>query len=166
MRVLDYGAGSGVLGLAAIKFGAKEAIGVEIDRDAIAASLSNARLNSLDTLFRCYLPSDRTNDQDERYAALIRSETGGDPAASECAPLPDKERDFDAVVANILAGPLQRLASEIASLARAGAPLGLSGVLATQAPEVVAAYTPYFNDVIVEEQDGDWVLITGVRKAS
>ncbi|KAJ1476426.1 ribosomal protein L11 methyltransferase-domain-containing protein, partial [Baffinella frigidus] len=35
MRVLDYGAGRGVLGLAAIKFGAKEAVGVEIDRDAI-----------------------------------------------------------------------------------------------------------------------------------
>ena len=36
--------------------------------------------------------------------------------------------------------------------ASAGAPLGLSGVLATQAPEVVEAYTPFFTDVRVEEQ--------------
>ena len=49
--------------------------------------------------------------------------------------------------------------------ASAGAPLGLSGVLATQAPEVVEAYAPFFTDVRVEAQDGDWVLITGVRNA-
>jgi ribosomal protein L11 methylase PrmA len=119
-----------------LRFGASEAVGVEIDRDAIAASLSNARLNGLDGRFRCFLPSDRTEDagrvQDLRYAAMLRRGAAADPPMAEFRALPEVESAFDIVVANILAGPLVRLAPEIAALARPGAALGLSGVLATQ----------------------------------
>jgi ribosomal protein L11 methylase PrmA len=83
---------------------------VEIDRDAIAASLSNARLNGLVGRFRCFLPSDRTEDagrvQDLRYAAMLRRGAAADPPMAEFRALPEIESAFDVVVANILAGIL------------------------------------------------------------
>ena len=73
-RVLDYGAGSGILGLAALRFGAAVAMGVEIDKDSILAAHSNAALNGLD--FRCYLPSMAAQASDAsddlRFAAQLR----------------------------------------------------------------------------------------------
>ena len=73
-RVLDYGAGSGVLGMAALRFGAAEAVGVEIDRDSILAANANAALNQLH--FPCYLPSAAVQGSqaadDVIYAAQIR----------------------------------------------------------------------------------------------
>ena len=56
LRLLDYGAGSGILGLGGLMFGAAEAVGVEVDRDAIQASHRNALANGLGDSFRCYLP--------------------------------------------------------------------------------------------------------------
>ncbi len=41
--------------------------------------------------------------------------------------------------------------------------MGLSGILSAQAAEVAAAYAPFFEGVQVEQQEGDWVLLTGVR---
>ena len=83
---------------------------MEIDRDAIAASLSNARLNGLVGRFRCFLPSDRTEDagrvQDLRYAAMLRRGAAADPPMAEFRALPEIESAFDVVVANILAGIL------------------------------------------------------------
>ena len=55
-RVMDYGAGSGVLGLAALVFGASEAWGVEIDPDSISAAHANAAINNQPG-FKCYLPA-------------------------------------------------------------------------------------------------------------
>jgi len=76
-RVLDYGAGSGVLGLAALRFGAAEAVGVEIDRGSIRAAEANARLNGLH--FPCFLPAREVGSEpqaaeDLRYAARLRSD--------------------------------------------------------------------------------------------
>ena len=53
---MDYGAGSGVLGLAALVFGASEAWGVEIDPDSISAAHANAAINNQPG-FKCYLPA-------------------------------------------------------------------------------------------------------------
>lgn len=73
-RVLDYGAGSGVLGMAALRFGASEAVGVEIDRDSILAAAANADLNQLQ--MPCYLPSAAAQGSqaadDALYATQIR----------------------------------------------------------------------------------------------
>ena len=45
-----------------------------------------------------------------------------------------------------------------------GGEIGLSGVLATQAQSVVAAYDEFFEDVKVSGEEGGWVLITGKRR--
>ena len=70
----------------------------------------------------------------------------------------------DVVVANILANPLRLLAPALSARTREGGRIVLSGVLAGQAAEVVAAYAPWFIiDVWKSGEDG-WVALAGVRQ--
>jgi ribosomal protein L11 methyltransferase len=81
--------------------------------------------------------------------------------------LPDRliaaER-FDVVVANILANPLILLACALAARVVAGGRIVLSGILASQADEVIAAYAPWFRIGRGETEDG-WVALVGERSA-
>lgn len=109
-RVLDFGCGSGILAIASVLLGARSAVALDIDPQALIATRSNAQRNEV---------------QD-------RITTVDDPA---CAGY-----DFDVIVANVLAGPLKVNASTICSrLGPAGA-LALSGILEHQAAEVADAY--------------------------
>ena len=101
--VIDFGCGSGILAIAALKLGAKHVVGIDIDPQAIQASRDNAERNGVSERLSLYLPK----DQPENLSA-------------------------DVVVANILAGPLRELAPLISVLPVAGGHLGLSGVLASR----------------------------------
>ncbi len=114
--VLDYGCGSGVLAVAALALGASHAWATDNDRQALAATRSNAQLNGAA----------------ERVAITT-------PEA-----LPAVRVDI--VAANILAGPLIALAPLLAAHVRPGGALVLAGVLSTQAAEVAQAYAPYCTD--------------------
>lgn len=114
--VIDYGCGSGILAIAALKLGAREATGVDVDAGALAVSEENARRNAVA----------------DHYHAML-------PAA-----LPADVR-ADIVVANILAEPLVTLAAQIAQRVKPGGVLLLSGMLATQVDEVRAAYARRFR---------------------
>ena len=70
---------------------------------------------------------------------------------------------YDVLVANILAQPLVELAPVLAGYAGQGARLALSGVLESQAAEVVRAYAPHF-DMTIEAREESWALICGVRR--
>ncbi|WP_312905039.1 50S ribosomal protein L11 methyltransferase [Stutzerimonas nitrititolerans] len=134
-QVIDFGCGSGILAIAALLLGAEQAIGTDIDPQALEASRDNAGRNGIDPArFPLYLPEQL-------------------PAAQA-----------DMVVANILAGPLVALAPQITALVKPGGRLALSGVLAEQAEEVRAAYRNTFDLDPTEEKDG-WVRISGVRHA-
>ena len=131
--VIDFGCGSGILVIAALKLGAAHAIGIDIDPQAITASRDNAKRNGVSERLSLYLPKDQP-----------------------------QELQADVVVANILAGPLRELAPMISVLPRAGGLLGLSGVLATQAESVADAYRTTFEiDPIAEKEE--WCRITGVK---
>lgn len=133
-RVLDFGCGSGILGIAALLLGAESALGTDIDPQALEASRDNAGRNGLPAeAFPVYLPAD----------------------------LP--QQAVDVVVANILAGPLVQLAPTITALVKPGGRLALSGILAEQAEEVRAAYQGAFDLDPTAEKDG-WVRISGVRR--
>jgi ribosomal protein L11 methyltransferase len=71
-------------------------------------------------------------------------------------------RASDVVVANILAHPLVLLAPALAARTAHGGRIALSGVLAEQAAEVIAAYAPWFTLDVWRSLDG-WVLIAGER---
>jgi ribosomal protein L11 methyltransferase len=70
---------------------------------------------------------------------------------------------FDLVLANILAGPLIELAPLLAARTRAGGRIVLSGILESQAAEVVAAYAQDFNAGIIATAEG-WALVGGERR--
>jgi len=108
--VLDFGCGSGILAIAALKLGAKRAIGIDIDPKAITASLENAKRNDVADLIELYLPED--------------------------AP----EFETDVIVANVLAAPLRELQKVICGYGHSGTELALSGILAEQAQSVADVY--------------------------
>ena len=123
-RVLDYGCGSGILALAALKLGAAEATAFDIDPQALLATRENALKN--------------------RLAALLAIPG----SAGEIKGL------FDVVLANILAGPLTELAPSLARMTKAGGGLVLAGLLEPQAAEVAQAYRPWFDIGPVAEREG------------
>lgn len=108
--LIDYGCGSGILAVAALKLGAAQAFGVDIDAQALTASAENARKNGVAAGLMLGYPKDL-------------------PAAPA-----------DVLVANILAGPLVELAGEITGRLKPGGRLALSGILATQVEPVRKAY--------------------------
>jgi len=138
--VLDYGCGSGILAIAALKLGASHAVGIDIDPQAIVASRDNARRNQLDQM------------QVEFYTAHTAPQAALATAAWA-----------DVVVANILANPLIVLAPLLMSMTRKGGHIALSGILRDQTEEVARIYRQWFEMRIAGKQEG-WVLLTGTRK--
>ncbi|CAM6088857.1 unnamed protein product [Calypogeia fissa] len=158
-RVLDYGTGSGILSIAALKIGASRAVGVDVDPMAISSASYNASLNMI---------------EDHRFQVFQSDVNGGDPVPPGAAYHPvfdnsmdeDKDSrgsDFDIVVANILANPLVELSNLIASYARPGGFVGLSGILIEQVDHVRSTYAQYLDNIQVA-QDSGWACITGIRK--
>lgn len=129
--VVDFGCGSGILGIAALKLGAARVIGIDIDPQAIQASRDNAERNGVAGQIELYLPA----EQPEGLLA-------------------------DVVVANILAGPLRELAPLIAGLGKPGSLMALSGVLESQAPELETIYGQWFemDPTAVKEE---WCRLSG-----
>jgi ribosomal protein L11 methyltransferase len=123
-RVLDYGCGSGILALAAVQLGAREATAFDIDPQALLATRENAAKNGL---------------ADRIAVAEYASDIVG---------------RFDIVLANILSGPLIGLAPGLAPKARVGGALLLAGMLARQADEVAQAYRPWFDIGPAAEREG------------
>jgi ribosomal protein L11 methyltransferase len=113
--VVDFGCGSGILGIAALKLGARRVVGIDIDPQAIEASTANAARNDVAGQIELYLPKDQP-----KLAA-------------------------DVVVANILAGPLAELSQIISAYVRPGGLLALSGILESQAQSVMDAYSAEFD---------------------
>ena len=122
--LLDFGCGSGILAIAALKLGALRAVGVDNDPQALIASRDNAERNAVAERLDLVAP--------ERLQAL----------------------QADVVVANILASALIAIKGEIAGHCRAGALLALSGILDGQEAEVIAAYAADFSELEVARQDG------------
>lgn len=137
--VLDYGAGSGILAVAALRLGARMAIAVDNDPQALIATRDNAARNGIEP---------------ERLLVMAPDDFAADPRA---------DGGCEIVVANILAGALVALAPTLQRAAAPGAPIALSGVLAAQADEVAAAYRDGLADAPTVTPDGDWVRIDGIR---
>lgn len=139
--VLDYGCGSGILALAALRLGAAGAIGVDNDPQALAASRDNAERNGLSAALALHRPQD--------LAATAPGETAGDACP--------------VVVANILASALDGLAEALAGRTVPGGRIALSGILDGQEEALLRRYRPWFEDLAVV-REGDWVRIDGVRR--
>ncbi|SDK49977.1 50S ribosomal protein L11 methyltransferase [Microbulbifer yueqingensis] len=131
--VVDFGCGSGILGIAALLLGAASARGTDIDPQALRASRDNAIRNGLEP---------------ERFPVYLPQKMPREPA--------------DLVLANILAGPLVELAPELVELTRVGGRLCLSGILASQAEKVREAYSAWV-EFEPDGRREEWVRLSGTR---
>lgn len=134
--MLDYGCGSGILAIAALLLGAESAHALDIDPQALAATVENARKNAVEN--RLIVTQD----------------------------LAEQSGSFDIVVANILAEPLIRDAREISDRLGPGGQLALSGILAHQADAVMAAYRDWIDfepGATDATTNQTWVRLNGRR---
>lgn len=123
-RVIDYGCGSGILAVAALRLGAGRAWALDIEPQALAATKRNAALNGV--LGKLWV---------------------GTPQR-----LPDVQADV--LIANILARPLEALAGRFAELLVPGGQLVMSGILESQVQSLVRAVTPWFEPATLRAEAG------------
>jgi ribosomal protein L11 methyltransferase len=133
-EIVDFGCGSGILAIAAVKLGANKAIGTDHDPQAVIASRDNAERNGVS----------------ENQFPVFHSD---DFHTQPC----------DGVVANILAETLKHLSTEISELIRPGGWIAMSGILESQIDSVKTVYqkTIDFDQPTILD---DWVLLTGTKK--
>jgi ribosomal protein L11 methyltransferase len=132
-KVLDFGCGSGILGIAALLLGAQQMTGTDIDPQAISATIANAEANGI-----------------KRESFSVTTE-----------PLPDTEQ-YNTVIANILAGTLIDLKQTILSHLKPKGSIVLSGILAHQADMVIEHYRNQIQFEPTTEHDG-WVALSGIK---
>jgi len=123
-RVIDFGCGSGVLAIAAVRLGAREAHCFDIDPQALTATRQNAEANDVQPRVLIY----------EVAAALPQG--------------------VDILVANILSGPLCELAPSFGALVRGGGSIVLAGLLEHEAADVTQAYSAWFDIHPFEVREG------------
>ena len=134
LSVIDYGCGSGILGLACLLLGARKVTGVDIDPQALLATQENARRNGLES---------------SRFPVCFPDRCPAD--------------EVDLVIANILAGPLVELAPTLGALIKPGGRICLSGIIDSQVSAVKQAYNDSIEILSIDSKE-EWVCITGVKK--
>lgn len=139
-RVIDYGCGSGILGIAALLLGAREVIAVDNDPQALLATRDNAERNGIEPARLTVLAPEQ-----------VTTQTAGQPA--------------DILVANILAEPLVQLAPRLATLVRPGGQLCLSGLIQHQGALVSDAYREQFEFESPASRD-EWLRLNATKRES
>ena len=133
--VLDVGCGSGILAIGAALLGAKEALGIEIDTDAVEIAKSNVELNKLTDKIRI------------QYGDLTK---GVDYKA-------------DIVVANLMADLVMMLTADVAKHLKEGGIYISSGIIDDKEEVVSKAITDAGFKIIEVLHDGEWVAIVATR---
>lgn len=127
--IIDYGCGSGILSLAAIKLGAKQVFAVDIDQQALQATSSNAQINHID----------------EPQLIIGTPEQVQDPA--------------HLIIANILLAPLMNLKERFHHLLHPGSLLVVSGILTEQESLLTETYQSAFKLTASSSLDGWSLLV-------
>lgn len=136
--IIDYGCGSGILGIAALKLGAAKVYAIDNDPQALYSTRDNAQKNGLnESLIATFSP--------EEFELVVKT-----------------FKPADVLLANILAYPLLELAETFASLVKSGGYIVLSGILEKQAEVIIDQYSHWFKDLDVVMRD-EWVRVSGIR---
>lgn len=137
--VADYGCGSGILAIAALKLGAATALGIDNDPQALVASRDNAERNAI---------------QDKQLLLGL----------PDCHDEQAWSAKADVVVANILAEPLIQLSDRLLTLMAPGGTVLMTGVLIEQAPRLIDHYASANITLTLHEQRDGWALLRGVNQ--
>jgi ribosomal protein L11 methyltransferase len=135
-KLLDVGAGSGVLAIAAIKAGVPFALGTDIDRESVRIAKENA-----------------ANNRTGQRLKLLHAAGADHSVIRAGAP-------YGLVLANILARPLVRLAPDLAKLVSVGGSIILSGLLVHQEPQVRSAYSGQGLRLVRRSKLNGWATLT------
>ena len=131
LRVLDVGTGTGILGMAALLFGAEEVLGLDNDPEAVSAAEENVRRNSLQEHMRISL-----------------------------APLASLDDRYDLVVANIVHDVLVGMADDLTRLTAGGGTLILSGILAgEQVTNIISVFTATGFTLSAQRKRDEWAAL-------
>ena len=136
-HIVDYGCGSGILGIAALRLGAAKLLAVDNDPQALTATRANAKRNAIDP----------------EHLVLATPDSGETAVWNKGA---------DLVLANILAGPLEQLAPTLCNFLKPGGHLILAGLLETQADDLITAYAPHQTLAVIDQHE-EWVCLGGTR---
>ena len=160
--VLDYGCGSGILGIAAALLGAAPVVAVDVEPQALWATQANADFNgvALDAIITAeeFLARQRRRSASgQRPVANAGSSDNLSPRTGDL-----EQPEFDVVIANILANTLIELGPTLSGCLKSGGQLVLAGILASQIEAVTAAYP----DIAFDRPsiDGEWVRLAGRRR--
>ena len=134
LHVIDFGCGTGILAIAAAKFGAKSVIAIDNDPQAVLSSKENVAKNKCENTITTIHSINQWND-----------------------------RKCDLLIANILANPLVELEPLFSNLVHTNGMLLLSGILKEQVDRVVKCYSINFSNIEVANK-GEWFRISGKRK--
>ncbi|WP_227429673.1 50S ribosomal protein L11 methyltransferase [Psychrobacter sp. I-STPA6b] len=141
--IIDYGCGSGILGIAALLLGAKQVYAVDIDPQAVLATKQNAERNHVAQKIMTFLP--------EEFDAY-RKEQNLMPV--------------DIITANILAKPLMQLAPYFATLIKPQGQIVLAGLIEPQLNDVKQAFAPWFtldgSHAFSNDTDKHWHRLSGI----
>lgn len=132
LTVLDAGTGSGVLAIAAVKLGARHAVAIDVDPDAIHSAQENVQLNDV---------AGRVSLREGDFGGALRP---------DAAP-------FDIVLANLTGAVLCRLAADLAGAAAPSGVVIASGILTEEAAAVAAAFAATGLAVVEERREEDWI---------
>lgn len=142
--VLDYGCGSGILGVGALLLGAKQVIAVDIDPQAVLATRQNAERNGVGNKLLAFLP-DEFAEYQKTHALSINT-----------------------ITANILAKPLIGFAPLFGEILGKGGRIVLAGLIQSQVYDVLSAYTSYFAmDTPINfdnNEDCHWYRLSGTKE--
>ncbi len=142
--IIDYGCGSGILGIAALLLGAKQVYSVDIDPQAVLATKQNAERNSVSEHLQAFLP-----DEFQSFSEI------------------EQILPVDMITANILAKPLMSLSPYFATLLKDKGKIVLSGLIETQIEEVKRTFSESkFNlsdqHSFINEEDKHWIRLSGI----
>lgn len=135
-RLLDLGAGSGILAIAALKLGAAQAVAIDVDTDTFPVAEENAVRNGVASRFVVHGAS-----------------------------LDGIKEPFSFVVANIQRAILVPMATALSACVASPGQLILSGVLAPEEDQVRQAYAPFFGPEPVVSREGEWIALHYHRRA-
>lgn len=139
-RVLDIGCGSGILSIVALKLGAAEVVGTDIDPDCMISTRQNMETNQLSPALGTFYVGNLTED------AALRERVG--------------EACYDIVVANILADVIIPMAPVISKCLKAGGCFIASGIIDLKEKDVKEAIEKAGLTIIETGYQGEWVGIT------
>jgi ribosomal protein L11 methyltransferase len=139
-KVLDVGCGSGILSIVALKLGAREVVGTDLDADCMTSTRDNMEVNHLDASLGTFYVGNLIDDEE------LQQKVG--------------RESYEIVVANILADVIIPMAPVIPSLLKKGGYFITSGIIDFKEQEVASAIQAAGMEVVEINHQGEWVNIT------